>query len=157
LAELIYQLYPRLYWLLIDDADRRDLISDLIDYNGLLDRAIDGDSMWWSDADELLRSYHVQISRATKMDPIEAIERLRKQFPEPLGELANDGRLASLLKGIGDKTARTKFAELLKESPLAAAGRLAGEVAASSVAQAAEHKLQTNSRIFQGFDQVISG
>lgn len=157
-AELIYQLYPRLYWLLIDDTNHRDLIGDFIDYNNLRDRASDADSMWWIDVDELLRSYHVQMASATKKDPIEAIEKLRKKFPEPLGELANDGKLANLLKGIGNKTASAKFDAMLKESPLAAAGRFAADEAAfQSVAQAAQHKMQTNSQIFQGFDQVISG
>jgi hypothetical protein len=33
----------------------------------------------------------------------------------------------------------------------------ANNAAASSVAQAAQHKMQTNSKIFQGFDEVISG
>jgi len=156
-AELIYQLYPRLYWLLIDDSDHRDLISDLIDYYDLRERASDADSAWWSDADELLGSYHVRMTPTTKKDPVEAIERLGKQFPEPLAELASDDKLAKLLKGIGDKAASAKFSAMLKETPLAAAGRLASEVAASSVAQAAQHKMQTNTRIFQGFDEVISG
>lgn len=33
----------------------------------------------------------------------------------------------------------------------------ANNAAANSVAQAAQHKMQTNSKIFEGFDQVISG
>ena len=47
-------------------------------------------------------------------------------------------------------TEQAKYQELQIEDD-------ANNAAASSVAQAAQHKMQTNSKIFQGFDKVISG
>jgi len=45
---------------------------------------------------------------------------------------------------------QAKYQELQLESD-------ANNAAASSVAQTAQHKMQTNSKIFEGFDQIISG
>jgi hypothetical protein len=157
-AELIYQLYPRLYQLLIDDSDDRDLIGDFVAYSNLRDHTDDADAAWWKNAEELFRSYHLKIASNAKSDPGEVLGDLRNKFPGPLADLATDDGLTNLLRDIGDRAASAKFSALLKESPLTSAGTLTAEAeAAYAAATAAQHKLQTNTRIFQGFDQVISG
>lgn len=152
-AELIYQLYPRLYQLLIDDNDDRDLIGDFVAYCNLRDHAEDADATWWKNAEDLSRSYHLKIATDAKKEPSEALDSLRRKFPEPLAHLATDDGLTNLLRDIDDRSASARFSALLKDSPLSSAGAEAAYV----VASAAQHKMQTNSLIFQGFDQVISG
>ena len=148
-AELIYQLYPRFYQLLIGNNDSsnaddaRNLISDVIDYVDLRDRAADGDSTWLQAAKNIFQAYHIKIPPTAEQDPMKAIDELRQKLPEPLPELASDDELIRLLKSVGDKTECEKFIAMLKHSPLA--------VGAAFEAVSAKRRMQ------EAFDQVLSG
>jgi hypothetical protein len=94
---------------------------------------------------------------------------LRSERRLPAGAIWGSNQLsgASLQAGQALNAISGKLQELVMQTELAAATEQAAyqelqiesdanNAAASSVAQAAQHKMQTNTKIFQGFDQVLS-
>jgi hypothetical protein len=167
---LLYLCYPSFYDVFIgDDYSSDDPIGDFLAYVNLSNHPGDDDSDWRTRAEKVFKYYHGTM-RAE--NPTEALEQLRKVVPEPLPDLIRDQPLIALLKSMGDAATRQAIRDQLINSPLSTDRRLteppmirdllggifttADEAAASSVAQAAQHKMQTNPKLMEGFDQVLS-
>ena len=144
-AVLIYQLYPELYRILIDNADS-DWIGSFLGLADLCDRASILSEEWWNDAKRISQNRKMVISQAGLQDSNKAVEELKQAFPEPLADLMRDGELINLLKGIGDEAMRAEFSEILRDSPLG-----------TNRIGAAVGEAQPSSRVFKSFDQLLSG
>lgn len=199
---LLYQLYPQFYEALVGTGSPDDLIAIFLDYAAVRDSSVD-DDQWRNFAERYDLS-------PDKHD--EAINKLKRELPDPLPELTEDQPLISLLTSLGGTDTYRAIRQQLLNNPLRSerglnaiisglqAGTLvtqssliaglklnagtdqlqaqvmatelaaateqaqykelqleadANNAAASSVAQAAQHKMQTNSKIFQGFDEVL--
>ena len=199
---LLYQLYPQFYEALVGTDSPDDLIAIFLDYAKVRDSSAD-DHEWLN----FVEKYNLP---ADKRD--EAVRQLKRELPDPLPELTEDGPLISLLTSLGEADAYRAIRQQLLNNPLRSerglnaivsglqAGTLvtqsklieglklnaltdqlqaqvmategaaareqaqyeelkleqdANNAAASSVAQAAQRKMQTNSKIFQGFEEVL--
>jgi KAP family P-loop domain len=184
-AVLLYQLYPSFYDIFIGDYSSDDPIGDFLDYVELTNRPDDWQSLaekiltaYHSDMQakiieealgkmkeilpealpELARDNEL-ISLLRSMGEIETRTAIRSRLRrsplqterllDSLHALTEQLNAQVLTTELAAATEQAQYQELMIEAD-------ANNAAASSVAQAAQRKMQTNTKLMRAFDQILS-